>query len=84
MSRIFLMLGALFGLLSVAFGAFGAHAIRARVDERMFEIWNTAAEYQMTHALAPIAAAWVASKVPRRAPGVAGWAVVVGLCVFSG
>lgn len=46
-SRIFLAIAAVFGGLSVAAGAFGAHALRERLSERSLEIFETAARYQM-------------------------------------
>ncbi len=54
-SQVFLALGALYGFLGVAFGAFGAHALRARLSVDMLAVWKTAVEYQMFHALALLA-----------------------------
>lgn len=44
--------GAALALLSVTAGAFGAHALKERLDAYSLGIWNTAAQYQMYHALA--------------------------------
>lgn len=49
--------GAALGALGVVTGAFGAHALRGRVNERMFNAWNTAANYQLLHAVAIVAVA---------------------------
>ncbi|HMS02826.1 MAG TPA: DUF423 domain-containing protein, partial [Gemmatimonadaceae bacterium] len=46
------MIGSLSAGLSVAAGAFGAHALRARLEPRQLEVFETAARYQMYHALA--------------------------------
>ncbi|MDP9141305.1 MAG: DUF423 domain-containing protein [Pseudomonadota bacterium] len=54
-SQVFLALGALYGFLGVAFGAFGAHALRTRLSADMLAVWKTAVEYQMFHALALLA-----------------------------
>ena len=62
MDRIFSVLGALSAALAVAAGAFGAHALRARVEPRMLEVFETAARYQMYHALGLFAVAWVISR----------------------
>ncbi len=51
-SQAFLALGALYGFVGVAFGAFGAHALRTRLSADMLAVWKTAVEYQMFHALA--------------------------------
>ena len=95
-SRLFLILGALSAAISVAAGAFGAHALRARVEPRLLEVFETAARYQMYHALALIAVALVLARnggitaaVLGPAPGsslavAAGWCFVVGTLLFSG
>lgn len=84
MSRTFWMLGCAFALLGVAAGAFGAHALRARLDAPALAVWETAARYQLFHALALLAVALAASRWP--APGwvAAGWLFVAGTVVFSG
>lgn len=83
MDRLFPALGALFGALAVAAGAFGAHALRARLEPRDLEVFETAARYQMYHALALFAVAW-AMGGNRQWGLAAGWLFVAGVVVFSG
>ena len=95
-SRLFLIIGALSAALSVAAGAFGAHALRERVAPRLLEVFETAARYQMYHALALIAVAWVLSRTTEVGAVVsggnaetgvvigAGWCFVIGTVLFSG
>ena len=81
--KIFLALGAINGFLSVAAGAFGAHGLRDRLSERNMEIFETGARYQMYHALALLAVAWlVAADAPHAR--TAGWCFTGGIAVFSG
>lgn len=82
--KTFALLGALFGGLSVAAGAFGAHALRAQLDARMLEVFETGARYQMYHALALFAVAWLGTQVQSAAVQLAGWAFVAGIVLFSG
>ena len=84
--RAFLALGALFGMTAVAAGAFGAHALAARLTPDRLEIFETAARYQMYHALALVAAALMVGLLPgaRGFAAGAGWAFVAGTIVFSG
>lgn len=82
--RLFAGLGALFALLAVALGAFGAHALETRVPARDLDIFETGVRYQMYHALALFAVAWVQSRWPGGGTVVAGWLFVVGIVVFSG
>ncbi|QDQ01215.1 DUF423 domain-containing protein [Lysinibacillus fusiformis] len=46
----FIVTGALHGFLAVAFGAFGAHALKEILDDYGQGIWETAVQYQMFHA----------------------------------
>ena len=82
--KIFALLGSLFGLIAVATGAFGAHALGDKVEPRMLEIWETAAQYQIYHALALFAAAWLVHQTQSTVALVAGWSFVAGILVFSG
>lgn len=82
--KIFVILGALLGGLGVAAGAFGAHALRAQLEPRMLEVFETGARYQMYHALALLAVAWVLQQTQATAAQVAGWAFVAGILLFSG
>jgi uncharacterized membrane protein YgdD (TMEM256/DUF423 family) len=84
MDRLFFVLGSLSGLISVAAGAFGAHALRPRLAPEFLSAFETAASYQMYHALALLAAAWAASRWPGKKSKWAGWCFVVGTLLFSG
>jgi uncharacterized membrane protein YgdD (TMEM256/DUF423 family) len=83
-ARTLAALGALSGLISVAAGAFGAHALRSRLPADRLTIFETAARYQMYHALALLAAAWMADRWPAAQPGWAGALFVAGTLLFSG
>jgi len=82
--KLFVILGALLGGLSVAAGAFGAHALRAQLTPRMLEVFETGVRYQMYHALALFAAAWMIQQTDAPSAQVAGWAFVLGTLLFSG
>ncbi len=86
MSRIFLAISAIFGGLSVGAGAFATHALRERLSERSLEIFETAARYQMYHALTLILVALLISReeFPQPLFVVAGWSFIIGICIFSG
>jgi len=86
--RPFAAAGALFGASGVALGAFGAHALRGQLPERLLEAWETAVLYQLIHALALLVIATMLGGLSggRRvgALRLAGWAFVVGVLLFSG
>ena len=82
--RLFVALGAVSGFIAVGAGAFGAHALRARLPPDLLTVFETASRYQMYHALALIAAGWVAARWPGALAHWAGWLFVAGTIVFSG
>jgi uncharacterized membrane protein YgdD (TMEM256/DUF423 family) len=86
MQRTFLLLAALSGGISVAAGAFGAHALKARLAPDLLAVFETGARYQMFHALAIVAAAWAASRGAGAVGAAtwAGWLFVAGTVLFSG
>lgn len=77
-------LAAVLGFLAVAAGAFGAHALRERLSPGDLDIFETAARYQMYHALALWLAAMLSRK--RRSAPLRGACVsfAVGVIIFSG
>jgi uncharacterized membrane protein YgdD (TMEM256/DUF423 family) len=84
MARTWFVLGALAALIAVAAGAFGAHALKARLAPDMLAIFDTGARYQMAHALALLATAWAATRWPGRWITAAGALFVAGIVLFSG
>jgi uncharacterized membrane protein YgdD (TMEM256/DUF423 family) len=84
MERTFAVLGALSGLVGVAAGAFGAHALRARLAPDLLAVFHTGAQYQMYHALALLAAGWACARWPGGAAEGAGWCFLAGTLLFSG
>jgi len=89
MDRFFLGLAGVYGALAVGMGAFGAHALKARLAELPDAVerlgwWQTAATYHLIHALAIGLAAWAISAFPGRANVVAAWLFAGGILIFSG
>ncbi len=74
--------GAASGALTVALGAFGAHALKERISAEDLEIWHTAVHYQGLHALALIAFGLAHQVRPMR--GFAGWCFLFGSAIFAG
>lgn len=82
-ARLAAIIAALSGALGVTLGAFGAHALRNRLDARDLEIYETAVRYQMYHAFALAFAAWLLARNAPYAPAAA-WSILGGMIVFSG
>jgi len=83
---IWIAIGSLAGLLSVAFGAFGAHALAETLDEKALSIFRTGAQYQMYHALALVLYGVWATQSPGLANSRLGLAcgLAFTLGIFSG
>ena len=80
---IWLALGALNALVSVAAGAFGAHGLKARLSPELLAIWETGARYHTYHALGLCVVGLCAhAGLPRTS--IAGTAMLVGIALFSG
>lgn len=86
MIRLFLLTAALLGGLAVAAGAFATHALKEKLPERAIEIFETAARYQMYHALALLAVALLLSRAESAQVwlNAAGLGFIAGALIFSG
>jgi uncharacterized membrane protein YgdD (TMEM256/DUF423 family) len=82
--RLFFGLGAVSGFIGVAAGAFGAHALRARLNSDLLAVFETGARYQMYHAFGLLAAGWATTRFNGTLPQWAGWLFLVGTLLFSG
>jgi len=65
--------------LAVAFGAFGAHGLRGRIDDYSMSIYERAVFYHFVHALGLL----IISLIPR-VPAAVGWLLIAGIVLFSG
>jgi uncharacterized membrane protein YgdD (TMEM256/DUF423 family) len=96
MHKAFLLVASIFGFLAVAFGAFGAHALRQRLSPDMLNVFEIGVRYQMYHVFALMA---VAAALTQFGPGgaragasagalrlltIGGWSFVAGVLIFSG
>lgn len=82
--RFFPALGAFFGLASVAAGAFGSHALEAKLSGDMLEIFELATRYLMVHALALLLLGALSGRMEPRCGVLAGWGFCAGAILFSG
>ena len=84
-SQIFGVLASLAGGLAVVLGAFGAHALKDRLEPAMLAALNTAVQYQMLHAIVVLVIMLLArtSDSPGFLLGAAG-SMLAGILLFSG
>jgi uncharacterized membrane protein YgdD (TMEM256/DUF423 family) len=79
-----IFLGALLGAVSVIAGAFGAHALAARLEPRELALWETAARYLMYGAFAIILLGLFGRQGSAKGVAGAGWCLLAGSLIFSG
>lgn len=85
MVRVFVGSAALLAGFAVASGAFATHALRPYLEARALEIFETAARYQMYHALALLLVALLLERtVQVTLLRVSGFAFLFGTLIFSG
>ena len=68
----------------MAAGAFGAHSLKALISADRLMVFETAARYQMYHALALLMVGGMLPHVSRGGLRVAGWCFVIGIVLFCG
>lgn len=85
MERVFFAVGAISAFVAVAAGAFGAHGLKNSLSQEMLAIFETAARYQMYHALALIAVAWASTRFSGSSLiNASGYLFIIGTILFSG
>ncbi|MEL6938209.1 MAG: DUF423 domain-containing protein [Cyanobacteria bacterium J06598_1] len=85
MARLFLAIASILGALSVAGGAFGAHALKGKLTETALGSFETGVRYQMYHAIALLLVAILIAQYPEvKALVTTGWCFVAGIVLFSG
>ena len=85
MDRVLLVIGSLFAFLSVALGAFGAHALRKKLSSDQLAVYQTGVQYQMYHALGLLALGIYAAVFGQNEwLTVSAVLMVIGVILFSG
>jgi uncharacterized membrane protein YgdD (TMEM256/DUF423 family) len=84
-AKLFVAIGCSAALLAVAFGAFGAHALKGRIAAELLPVYKTGVEYHFYHALGIILVGLAGFHLPQSGYlRGAGWAMLAGIVLFSG
>ncbi|MDG1729581.1 MAG: DUF423 domain-containing protein [Algibacter sp.] len=78
-NQILLTTGVLFGMLSVVFGAFGAHALKKTLNNEQLKSFEVAVKYQMYHAIVLL----VLGLNPNEVKQSIYWCFTLGILLFS-
>ena len=85
MAKLFITLASLSAMLAVTFGAFGAHALKGKLDDYALGVFETAVQYHFNHSLALLAVGILALSQPQTVLlKSSGWLFLFGILVFSG
>jgi uncharacterized membrane protein YgdD (TMEM256/DUF423 family) len=85
MAKLFITLASLSGMLAVIFGAFGAHALKGKLDDYALGIFETAVQYHFYHSFALLGVGIIALSQPQTTLlKSSGWLFLLGTLVFSG
>ena len=85
MTHAFLLMGAIFGMLAVAFGAFGAHALKSLLESSgRIDTFETAVKYQFYHAFGILACGILFKEFNNKKMLWAPRLFVAGIIIFSG
>ena len=85
MAKLFITLASLSGMLAVMFGAFGAHALKGRLDDYALGIFQTAVQYHFYHTFALLAVGLLALSHPQTMLlKSSGYLFLIGILIFSG
>ena len=84
MVKFWLISAGIFGFLSVALGAFGAHSLKNALDDYGKSIYEKAVLYQMFHTTALFAVGMIQHFDKERSFSMAGWGFFIGIILFSG
>ena len=83
MANVFIISGVVFAFLSIALGAFGAHALKNHLNEYSRMVYEKAILYQMFHSIGLILVALI-DKSYHLDLFYSGWMFIVGIILFSG
>lgn len=84
MDKQFLSVSFVLGIIAVAFGAFGAHALREMVDEKSIQTWQTAVQYHFYHLFAIALVGIMLKQGENVWHKRAGYFFITGIIIFSG
>ena len=81
---IWAKIASVFMFFGVVLGAFGSHALKAKLSDYSLDVYKTAVMYHFIHALGLFIVAWLSMTVADPKINIAGIFMVIGIILFSG
>lgn len=83
--QVILIIGSVMMFLAVALGAFGAHALKKKLNADMMKVYETGIQYHIAHGLGMLLVGTLGASLTHSNLAVtAGWLLFVGIILFSG
>lgn len=80
-----LIIGCMMMVLAVALGAFGAHALKKKLNADMMKVYETGVQYHIAHGLGMLVIGTLGHNLTHSSLAVtACWLLFVGIILFSG
>lgn len=83
MNKQIIVTASILGAIAVICGAFGAHALKASLEPRQLEVWQTAVQYQFYHVFALLFLSTF-SRFKNKLISATYYLFTVGILLFSG
>ncbi|NQT61380.1 MAG: DUF423 domain-containing protein [Candidatus Marinimicrobia bacterium] len=83
-ATFFAFMGAIFGILTVGLGAFGAHSLKNILDSYGQSIWEKAVFYQAIHSLLLLILPGLSNYMTPKELNISGYLIIIGILLFSG
>ena len=83
MNKKILITAGVFGLLSIAFGAFGAHSLKTLISNESLQTFETGIRYQMYHAILLLIIGNT-ELIQHKAKKIICYLIIFGVLLFSG
>jgi uncharacterized membrane protein YgdD (TMEM256/DUF423 family) len=84
MKNLFGILAAFYGMTAVMIGAFGAHALKDKLDAYQLQLFEKGVQYQFYHVVALLAVFLAGTRTDNKLLHIAGWLFSFGIILFSG
>ena len=82
MNKKILITAIILGLLSVVFGAFGAHSLKALISSEMLQTFETGVRYQMYHAILLLFVG-ITELIQQKTKKIVFYLIILGVLLFS-
>lgn len=85
MAKLFLTIASISGILAVGLGAFGAHALKAKLElEGNLSTFHTAVQYHFYNTLGLLFIGILLTKYSNPYLSISGYLMMIGMLIFSG